>query len=151
MKINKEMKLTAITLIITVVFIYTSIWLYSFIFEQDKLAIDRYNFEQLEKAKPILENMPKLNSFYWLKEFNEKLKANIQPIENCYFVANFNWNQKYIFWFQLKSKIYILMYFWDIYFYPSYDIPYHSECDWFSCYDRFKNLSRTIVSQPCQD
>jgi hypothetical protein len=91
MKINKEMKLTFITVIGIIVLAYIGVGIYSFIFEQDKLAIDRYNFEQLEKAKPILESLPvNAPKFYSLKEFNEQYKADIKPIKNCFSVSNFN-------------------------------------------------------------
>ncbi len=82
--------------------------IYSFTFEKDKIAIDRYNFEQLEKSKPILESIPETDkNFYSLKEFNQKYSADIQPIKNCYYIRNYNWDEKYIFWFKLESLIYI--------------------------------------------
>ena len=100
MKIDsKKIKKIALYSLCIIAWIYIIAWLYSFIFEQDKLAIDRDNFTQLEKAKPILENIPaNARKFYTLKEFNEQYKVDIMPIEDCYYITNFNnWNQKYIF------------------------------------------------------
>jgi hypothetical protein len=38
--------------------------------------VDKYNFKQLEKAKLILDKIPRdAKKFYNLKEFNEQYKA----------------------------------------------------------------------------
>lgn len=98
-KLNKNKLLKVFLWILgIVIWFYVLVWLYSFIFERDALNIDRYNFQQLERAKPILESMDNVGRFYWLEEFNTKFQANIKPIKNCYFVGNYNWNKKYIFW-----------------------------------------------------
>lgn len=160
MKINKEMKLpwkqtikkSVIWIVILILWIYIVVWLYSFIFEQDKLAIDRYNFEQLEKAKPILESIPEnAKKFYTLKEFNEQYRADIKPIDNCYYISNSNWNQKYIFWFQLKSKIYRFIYFKSIFAHQKYSLPVDKMCTNDSCTNVILNHFYNIISNPCKD
>ncbi len=84
--------------------IFILLWIY-LLLDWRNIYIDMYNFEQLEKAKPILESIPgNAKKFYGLKQFNNLYSANIQPIKNCYQVSNDNWEEKYIFWFQLKSK-----------------------------------------------
>lgn len=126
--------------------------IYSFVFEKDKIAIDRYNFDQLEKAKPILESIPETDErFYSLKEFNQKYSADIQPIKNCYDIRNYNWDEKYIFWFKLESLIYIYIYRTNLFAYPKYDLPfvpmYYSGWPW----DRNKSEFKYTISNPCRD
>lgn len=104
----KFIKRVLIFIILFYIIIFLWILIYSFVFEKDKIAIDRYNFEQLEKAKPILESIPETDErFYSLKEFNQKYNADIKSIKNCYYVINYNWDEKYIFWFKIESLIYI--------------------------------------------
>lgn len=125
--------------------------IYSFTFEKDKIAIDRYNFEQLEKAKPILESIPETDErFYSLKEFNQKYNANIKSIKNCYDISNDNWSEKYIFWFKLESYIYIYIYRTKLFAYPKYDMPYKNFCVW-ECIDLNKRTFENIISKPCKD
>ena len=126
--------------------------IYSFVFEKDKIVIDRYNFEQLEKAKPILESIPETDkNFYSLKEFNEIYNAWIKSIKNCYYVRNYNWDEKYIFWFKLESLIYIYIYRTKLFAYPKYDLSfvpmYYSGWPW----DRNKNNFIETISKPCRD
>ncbi|MDD2907317.1 MAG: hypothetical protein PHH98_01640 [Candidatus Gracilibacteria bacterium] len=115
-KIKKIIKLINIKLIKKIILILLGLFIlsfiliaiYSFTYEKDKIAIDKYNFEQLKKAKPILESIPETDKkFYNLKQFNQKYNATIQPINNCYSISNDNGNEKYIFGFKLESLIYI--------------------------------------------
>ena len=54
--------------------------LYIFI-DWRNLYVDIYNFQQLKKAIPILENIPvNEKKFYWLKEFNKKIITVIKFI-----------------------------------------------------------------------
>ncbi len=132
-----------------IVFIF--VWLVGYIaLDWSNIQIDRYNFEQLEKAKPILESIPATApKFYTLKEFNQQYNANIQPLNNCYYVSNYNWKEKYIFWFQLKSNMYKFLY-WNTYTYPKYSLPTMNVCTW-ECYDHNANKFKYITSNPCKD
>lgn len=148
----------AFSLLILMSCIYLIVFWYSYIFEQDKLTIDRYNFEQLEKAKPILAQIPEdTRKFRTLKEFNDIYKANIKPIKNCYYVRNYNWDMPYIFWFQLESLISKFVYFWNYYAYPKYNLPYNQVCFWgpgwwgIGCYDNNKDLFEWIITKPCKE
>jgi hypothetical protein len=164
----KDKKKILISVVWAIAILYITVWIYSFIFEQNKLAIDRYNFEQLEKAKPILERISKNDKdFDSLKKFNEQYKADIKPIENCYYVSNYNWKRWYIFWFQLKALINKFLHpfiFWypyisDNYAYPKYSIPWHQVCfgaglSWgvtWGCYDNnydhFRYVSNSLYSR----
>ena len=92
------------------------------------IYIDNYNFGQLEKAKIILEQVPRnASKFYSLKEFNARYNGSIKPIKNCYFISNQNWKYSYIFWFKLESLTYRLIYGWNNnlldYLYPTV-LPY---------------------------
>lgn len=119
-------------------------------------SIDKYNFEQLEKVKPILESIPKdAKKFYTLKELNEIYNADIKPIKNCYVVNNDNWKYSYIFWFKLYSKKFIANYWTEYYAYPKYDFPVHKICAWFGgkweCQDYNLNQFEYTISNPCKD
>ena len=169
MKLNKKrIQKISFYLIWIIIWIYVLVWLYSFIFEQDKMAIDRYNFEQLEKAKPILDNISKNGkNFDSLKEFNERYKVDIKPIKNCYYVSSYNWKRKYIFWFQLEAMINKFAHpftFWypyvsDNYAYPKYSLPWYQVCfgaglsRWaaWGCYDNNYDNFRYVISNPCKD
>ena len=59
--------------------------------DTSNIQIDNYNFQQLEKARIILENIPlDAQKFFTLKDFNEQYKADIKTIKNCYYVSNDN-------------------------------------------------------------
>jgi hypothetical protein len=61
-KINIKVIIKSIIVILLfLIFIYLLVFAYSFTFEQDKIAIDIYNFNQLEKVKKTLDNEPKDN------------------------------------------------------------------------------------------
>ncbi len=92
------------------IIVFILLWLF-ILKESYAVYIDRYNFKQLEKAKPYLEKIDKnTKDFSNLKKFNEIYNVDIQPIKNCYYTSNSNWNEKYIFWFKLESLIYIYIY-----------------------------------------
>ncbi len=137
-------------IILKVIFII----IFAFIIRESYLTyVDYYNFNELEKAKIILEKIPEnTDKFYTLKEFNEKYNANIKPIKNCYDISNYNWNEKYIFWFKLESLLYINMYWTKYYTYPKYNAPYINICEsWVGCYDRNKEIFIKTISNPCKD
>jgi hypothetical protein len=83
-KIIKLLKYITIFLIT----LYTLLAIYSFTLEQDKIAIDRYNFEQLEKVESILKNISEKDMhFYNYKQFNDEYNTDIKPIKNCYYLS----------------------------------------------------------------
>lgn len=70
----------------------------AYLLEQENIRIDEYNFNELEKVKPILEKLPQENKkIFTVKKFNELYNANIQPIKNCYYISNSNGKYPYIF------------------------------------------------------
>lgn len=130
--------------------------------ELENRKIDEYNLGELEKAKKILNDIWKGDEkFFTLKEFNSRYSANIKPIKNCYYVSNSNWNEKYIFWFQLYSNKYKEK-FWGknenddtiYYAYPKYDLPYDTVCfglwEW-GCSDFIYGKFHKTISNPCRD
>ncbi len=130
--------------------------------EQNKRKIDEYNFEQLTKVKIILKDIKRSDKkFQSLKEFNHIYNADINPIKNCYYIKNYEDNNRvlYTFWFKLESKKYKDKY-WLIgkygtvyYVYPKYDLPYSKVCFWTkkSCTDLAYDHFDTIISNPCED
>ena len=153
-KLRKYVKILLFILISFLVWWYLLILWYSYFFEQDKIAIDRYNFEQLEKAKPTLGKIPQEEKkIFTIWEFNKLENINIEPIKNCYYISNSNWDYTYIFWFKLESLIYKVLYFWENYAYPRYDMPVHYFC-WWSKYCRDDMIwwkFRWIISNPCRN
>ena len=147
----KILKKSLIWIILFIISLYAWVFIYSYIFEQDKIAIDKYNFEQLEKVKTFLDSKDNFE-FKNLKEYNTKYNQNIEPLKNCYYVSSINWSKSYIFWFQLESLIYKFIKLWGNYAYPKYDLPVDYVCTWWnSCnYDFiFWRFNKTI-SNPCQ-
>jgi len=127
--------------------------------------IDKYNFQQLEIVKTILDNLDR-NSYNFsnLSEFNELYKQKIIPKKNCYFIADRNrffkdkkWWWGYIFWFKLESDKYINIYWTWYYVYPKYDLPIDNIYFWFWWWndrwinDRIYNNFVFTISNPCQD
>lgn len=141
------------------IILYTWVFTYSIVFEQDKLTIDRYNFEQLEKVKNVLDKQDKNSyTFKELTEFNQKFNQNIKPTKNCYFMSDRNrffednkWGGGYVFWFQFESLISKFVYFWSYYAYPKYDLPYWKLCLVNSCTDSNRNKFTYTISNPCWD
>ncbi len=134
--------------------------LYSFLFEHDKIKTDKYNFEQLDKAKVILDEIPNdAEKFYTLIEFNKLYNTDIKPITNCYIINNDNWNEPYMFWFKIESLIYRILYRSIYYAYPKYDIPVRMMYTWANVgwnfswwpYDFSRDLFEYIVTHPCKE
>jgi hypothetical protein len=154
-----KIKKNIIWILLFIIVLYLWVFLYSYIFEKDKIAIDRYNFEQLEKVKKSLDNEKTDYRFRNLRDFNNKYNLNIQPIKNCYYIVttiyfdNYKWDSKYIFWFHLESLIYKFINFWWNYTYPKYDLPVYNICIWGNrCdYDSNKAIYEFTISNPCQD
>ncbi len=160
---------------LTLILISVLIWKYCYEYykyevnvteeELKKREIDKYNFEQLEKVKNILKWLDKSRYISSLKEFNKKFNQDIQPIKNCYYVVSTNyfdeyeWNSKYIFWFELHSDKYKNKYwkedeYWIFYYaYPKYDLPYSKICFWSkdSCTDFTYSRFAKKISNPCND
>ena len=150
-KIFKIIIKIVIWLFLLLILSFILIAIYSFTFEKDKMAIDRYNFEQLEKAKPILESIPETDKrFYSLKEFNQEYNTWIKPIKNCYYISTYNWNEKYIFWFKLESLIYIYIYRTKLFAYPKYDLPFDPLYQSWYIWDRNKSWFNYITLYPCR-
>jgi hypothetical protein len=119
--------------------------------EQENRKIDEYNFEQLEKVKNILKSIKRDDKkFSNLKEFNKQYKTNIKPIKNCYYMSNSNWNEAYIFWFELYSNKFINKYWTENYVYPKYDLPKDKVCVW-KCIDVNFIKYIKILTNPCKD
>ena len=120
--------------------------------EQENIKIDEYNFQQLEKIKPILDDLVlswKKIPNSWIEKFNNKFSQKIQPKKNCYYIWTYNWSEKYIFWFKLESKKYITKY-WTAYFaYPKYALPIDYICTW-ECYDYVFDDFMYTISNPCE-
>ncbi len=112
-----------------IILLWTAVIIYSFIFEKDKIAKDKYNFEQLEKVKDFFvnKNMDTLR-FDSLRDFNSQYSLNIKPINNCYYFSSFNWKQDYIFAFQLESLKNKIIYLGNNYIYPKYDLKKKRAC-----------------------
>ncbi len=127
--------------------------------ELEKRKIDEYNFEQLEKVKDILWKLKKTAHLESLETFNKTHNLNIKPIKNCYYISQYNWDSKYIFWFELYSKKYRDKYgeedrHWIFYYaYPKYDLPAHKVCFWSkeSCSDLTYDYFLKRITNPCND
>lgn len=163
LKSNKQANIKKIKIIwiIAVIIILLSMS-YSLIFEQDKIAIDRYNFKELEKVRLILKEVPREQyKFRNFNDFNKKYWLWIKPIKNCYYMVSTNYfdnyNQKqwiwYIFWFKIESVLYKFRYLNWYYAYPKYDLPIEYFCDWWKKCDADMNLNwfENDISNPCRD
>lgn len=152
-KLNKNNIIKYIIIVlIPITLLYLTVLVYSLIYEQDKLAIDKYNFQQLDKVREILKNLKREDKqFFSLKEFNVIYNSDIKPIKNCYYITNYKSEDRipYTFWFQIESLIYRFIHFSVNYAYPKYDLPYDRICaSW--CYDRNKAIFEATISRPCQ-
>jgi len=117
------------------------------IFEWKNIYVDRYNFQQLEKAKKVVEKFEKswkrlalpvysLDDFnYWKwTDFLVWMWADIEPLDkrycyDVYYDKNPTWPwYVFEFWFKLHSLLYKLRYGWEYYNYPHKKIePKESE------------------------
>lgn len=141
------------------IIVFILLWLF-ILRESYWIYIDRYNFEQLEKVKYLLENtIDKKLWYYHIKDFNKKYGISIEPIKNCYYISNNNWKYPYIFWFKLESQIYKIIY-WDKYFsYPGYDMPVRLSWPLFTTKplpkdhnpDSTRSDFEFIISNPCKE
>lgn len=159
---RKNIKRKLCILFVSILSLYWLVFIYSLIYEQDKMNIDRYNFEQLNVVKETLSKIDRKSyNFYDLKHFNNKYDQNIKPINNCYYLVSTNnfdeYDQNkwiwYIFWFKLESLIYKFMYFWVNYAYPKYDLPVAHVCDGGNKCDYDSILANFIwtITNPCRD
>lgn len=120
--------------------------------EQENILLDEYNFKQLEKAKTFLmQNSLSGKNFFWLDEFNELSNLDIKPLKDCYYISSSNWEEDYIFWFQLYSNKYKDKYWNDFYAYPRYSIPVEYFCWWsIDCNDDLSlNWFMITIKRPC--
>jgi hypothetical protein len=119
------------------ILILVLIWEYYYFVEKKAIEIDKYNFQQLEKAKQVVENFEKswkklalpvrtLDDFnYWKwTNFSVWMWADIEPLDKryCYYVYynKIPTGPWYIFnfWFKLHSLLYKIKYWWSHYNYP---------------------------------
>lgn len=141
-----------------ILFLTLIIILLLWLIEVNNIMIDKYNFQQLEKAKIILDKTPRdAKKFYNLEEFNEQYKAWIVPIKNCYYVRNINWSYPYIFWFKLESLFYKIKFSQNYYSYPKYDLPISKIYLWAllnwrisQWYDKNRDNFIHTISNPCK-
>jgi hypothetical protein len=104
----------------------------------------------LEKVKPILLNLSsKDKKFYNIHEFNEIYKIKLEPIKNCYVLTRLNWKNNFLFWLQLESYFYKLLYKNKYFYYPSYDVKPAFVCTGY-CYDSNRSYFEYTVSHPCR-
>ncbi|MDD5213347.1 MAG: hypothetical protein PHG82_02905 [Candidatus Gracilibacteria bacterium] len=144
-KISKKVKII-VNIILLILFSLFILW------QSYGLFIDIYNFKQLEKVNIILKYLKISDKpFYNLKIFNEIYKSDIKPINNCYYISNYNGDEKYIFGFKLESLIYRYIYGTKYYAYPKYDIPYRGMCISGGCYDGNKDEFEYLISNPCKE
>jgi len=117
------------------------------------IYVDVYNFQQLEKAIPILESIPDSDYwFYWLDKFNDKYNADIQPIKHCYYVSNSNWDYPYIYGFKLESLVYKIKYLNFYHVYPGYDLEVEPLCTQYYCVENINYVTfKKAVSNSCKD
>ncbi len=113
--------------VIIAILILVLIWEYYYFVERKAIEIDRYNFQQLEKAKKVVKNLKweqKLYRARGLKDFNYQFDTDIEPLDKryCYYVY-YDYDKEnnkpvFEFWFKLHSLLYKLMYMSDNYAYP---------------------------------
>ena len=115
--------------VLIAILILVLIWEYYYFVERKAIEIDRYNFQQLEKAKKVIENIPENKKTYRvrnLKQLNSKFKADIEPLDkrycyDVYYDTNPTWPwYVFTFWFKLHSLLYKLRYWWEYYKYPNW-------------------------------
>lgn len=154
---TKKFKTIVLIFSIFIVLLYSSLYLYSSVYEPEKMDMDRYNFNQLNQIKPILKRLDMWSIWFrYIWDFNKIYHANIKPIKNCYYISDENWDYPYIFWFQLESLFYKFLHFWENYAYPTYDIPKQRQCfglliNWATggCKVIWKEIFIDKISKPC--
>ncbi len=148
----KHLKKITFRKFLTILGLFLFVWIVGYIaFDWSNIQIDRYNFEQLEKAKKILSYYPVENyNFNSLSEFNKKYGGDINPKMNCYFLMATGLWKSYRFWFELESFLYKLFYLNFYYVYPS-TLPQDIICDGWSCHDWIYTYFLKIISNPCKD
>lgn len=121
--------------------------------EHENLRIDEYNFEQLEKVKVVLKNIKRTDKkFSSLKNFNNLYNTNIKSIKNCYYIKNYENEDRvlYSFWFKLESDKYIEKFWTKNYMYPKYDLPKDKICVW-ECVEINRVRFIKTITNPCEE
>ncbi len=123
--------------------------------EQEKIKIDEYNFSQRDIFKKAVKKNPKEErvEFETLNKFNTFFDTDIKPMtrdNNCYYINSENWDEDYIFGFQLESKKYQRRYGTKHYAYPKYDLPENIMCDNVSCDDSNWWRYYRAISETCK-
>jgi hypothetical protein len=166
-KIKELYKKSSLFRIVVILLIWALI-----IFEWKNIYVDRYNFQQLEKAKKVIENIPENKKTYSvrnLKQLNSKFKADIEPLDKryCYYVYYQFDKEKnksdFEFWFKLHSLLYKLMYMSNNYAYPKpIEKPKPSkECErqakasiWYTwvpaCFWWYYHIYLDTINEPCE-
>ncbi len=104
-------------------------WYIYYQYDKENLKIDYYNFQQLWKAKEVVENLKWEQKYYPadnLKSFNYQFDTNIEPLDKryCYDVYYTYFTKRkdytFTFWFKLHSKLFKLFNGWEYYKYPNW-------------------------------
>ena len=110
-----------------VLLILSIAWYTYYQYDKENLKIDYYNFQQLWKAKEVVENLDWEQKYYSadsLKSFNYQFDTNIEPLDKryCYDVYYTYFTKRkdytFTFWFKLHSKLFKLFNGWEYYNYP---------------------------------
>ncbi len=126
-----------ITIILIILLVLTLAWYSYYQTDKENLKIDYYNFQQLWKAKKVVEKFEKswkrlplpVRSLYdfnygYTWDFRTWFEANIHPINknycyDVYYDKNPTWPwYVFTFWFKLHSKLWKLLNGWEYYNYP---------------------------------
>ncbi len=158
--------------VIIAILILVLIWEYYYFVERKAIEIDRYNFQQLEKAKKVVKNLKweqKLYRARGLKDFNYQFDTDIEPLDKryCYYVY-YDYDKEnnkpvFEFWFKLHSLLYKLKYLSLNYAYPKLikkEWP-SEECErqvktsvWYTwvpaCFGWYYYRYLRIINNPCE-
>ncbi len=116
-----------ITIILIILLVLTLAWYSYYQYDKENLKIDYYNFQQLWKAKKVVENLDWEKKYYYinsLSALNQKFDTDIHPTDKryCYDVYYSYFKEKkdytFTFWFKLHSKLWKLLNGWEYYNYP---------------------------------
>ncbi len=125
---KKKIKIILVVVLLVLIILVVA-WYKYYQYDKENLKIDYYNFQQLEKVKKVIENIPENKKTYRvrnLKQLNSKFKADIEPLDKryCYYVYyqfdKENNKPVFGFWFKLHSLLYKLRYWWEYYKYPNW-------------------------------